>query len=64
MPHEPRPSEEESDVGSDELRPSDPEAEGEVSPPARVIPGNVGSLDDVPADWVEEGEPNVDDEGA
>ncbi len=63
MPHEPRPSEEASDVGSDELQPSDPDAEGEVSPPARVIPGNVGSLDDVPADWVEGRKLTLDDEG-
>lgn len=29
----------------------------------QIIPGNVGSLDDVPTDWVKEGGPNVDDEG-
>ncbi len=63
MPHEPRPSEEEAGVGPDESRQPDPEAEGEVSPPAQVILGNVGSLDDVPADAVEGGVPTVTDEG-
>ncbi|MDP9355033.1 MAG: hypothetical protein M3R02_07080 [Chloroflexota bacterium] len=63
MPHELRPSEEASGVGSDEPRQPDFDAEGEASPPARVIPGNVGSLDDVPTEWVEEGVLTVDDEG-
>lgn len=63
MPHEPRSREEVSGVGSDEPRQPDPDAEGEASPPARVIPGNVGSLDDVPTEWVEEGVLTVDDEG-
>ncbi len=63
MPHELRPSEEASGVESDEPRQPDPDAEGEVRHPARVIPGNVGSLDDVPTEWVEEGGPTVDDEG-
>ncbi len=62
MPHEPRSREEVSGVGSDEPRQPDFDAEGEASPPARVIPGNVGSLDDVPTEWVEEGVLTVDDE--
>ncbi len=64
MSQEPRPHEEEPGVESDEPRHPDRDAKGEVSPPApAIIPGNVGSLDDVPTDWMEEGMPTVDDEG-
>ncbi|MDP9368750.1 MAG: hypothetical protein M3Q03_10830 [Chloroflexota bacterium] len=54
MDREPRPSEEEPGIGLDESRQPDPDVEGGENPPARVIPGNVGSLDDVPDDILEE----------
>ncbi len=63
MPREPRPSDEASSVGSDGPQPPNLAAEGGESSPARVIPGNVGSLDDVPAEWVENGTPIVEEEG-
>ena len=54
----------ESDVDSDEPRHPDRDANGQASPPTpAIIPGNVGSLDDVPSDVLEEEMPTVDDEG-
>ena len=64
MSNEWQPRETGSDVDSDEPRHPDRDAKGEVSPPApAIIPGNVGSLDDVPSDLLEEGVPTIDDEG-
>ena len=64
MSEESRPDEEEHGSELNEPRHLDSDAQGEGSPPAPVIiPGNVGSLDDVPSD-VMEGMPTVDDEGA
>ncbi len=65
MSEESRPHEEEHGSELNEPRQPDPDAEGEESPPApAIIPGNVGSLDDVPGELMEEGLPTVDDEGA
>ena len=64
MSQERRPQEEEPGIESDEPRHPDPDANGKVSPPApAIIPGNVGSLDDVPSDVMEGEMPTVDDEG-
>jgi hypothetical protein len=64
MPDEWQTREKASDGDSDEPRHPDRDAKGEVSPPApAIIPGNVGSLDDVPSDLLEEGVSTVDDEG-
>ncbi len=64
MSQERRPHEEEPGIESDEPRHPDRDAKGEVSPPASaIIPGNVGSLDDVPSDVMEGEMPTVDDEG-
>ncbi len=62
MHREPRSSEKEPGVGADGPRQLDPDEEGEMRPPARVIPGNVGSLNDVPPEWVEDGVSTVADE--
>ena len=65
MSEESRPHEEEHGIELNEPRRLDHDANGEVSPPApAIIPGNVGTLDDVPADLMEEGLPTIDDEGA
>ncbi len=64
MSEESRPHEEDHGSELNEPRQSDPDAEGEESPPApAIIPGNVGSLDDVPSDVMEGEMPAVDDEG-
>lgn len=65
MSDELKPRETASDVKPDELRQPDRDVEGDVNPPPAplIIPGNVGSLDDVPADVLEEGEPTGDDVG-
>ena len=64
MSHEPQPPEKASDVEPDEPRQPDPDGKDDESARAwPVIPGNVGSLDDVPADVMDEGVPTVDDEG-
>ncbi len=64
MSDEWQPREKDFDGDSDKPRHPDRDAKGEGSPPApAIIPGNVGSLDDVPSDVLEEGVPTVDDEG-
>ncbi|MDQ3653455.1 MAG: hypothetical protein M3457_00040 [Chloroflexota bacterium] len=64
MTHEPHPHEEESSVEADERRDLQPVETSPEDPSRReIIPGNVGSLDDVPADLVEEADVVVD-EGA
>lgn len=64
MSQEPQPSEKESDVESDEPRQPDPDARSEEHSSAwPIIPGNIGSLDDVPDDLMEEGVAIDDDEG-
>jgi hypothetical protein len=53
----------EPDVDSDEPPHPDPDAKDDGSPPVpAIVPGNVGSLDDVPSDVLEEEMPTVDDE--
>ncbi len=64
MPREPRASDEAASVELDEQQKLDPVVAGKVRSPARVIPSNVGSLDDVSPDVVKGGGPIVDDEGA
>ena len=64
MSEESQPHEEEHGSELNEPRHPDHDANGELSPPApAIIPGNVGSLDDVPSDVMEEGLPTVDEEG-
>ena len=64
MSEESRLHEEEPGVESGEPPHPDPDGKDEESAPAwPIIPGNVGSLDDVPGDLMEE-MPTVDDEGA
>jgi hypothetical protein len=64
MSHEPHPCEKEADLESDEPRQPDPNASGEEHSSAwPIIPGNIGSLDDVPDDLMEEGAAIDDDEG-
>ncbi len=64
MTQEPHPREEQSNVESDEPQPVQPDDPSEEDLSRReIIPGNVGSLDDVPADLTEEADV-VDDEDA
>lgn len=63
MSQESKPREQERDVELGEPRHPDPDMEGEESPHApTIIPGNVGSIDDVPIDLIEE-EVSTDDDG-
>ena len=60
MASEPQPYEQESE----EPRQPESNTADDANPPApAIIPGNVGSLDDVPPDVLEEGAPTGDDEG-
>lgn len=62
MTHQPYPHDEESSVEADERRQPEPGETSEENHSRReIIPGNVGSLDDVPADWVEEADVVVDE---
>jgi hypothetical protein len=64
MSHEPQRCEKESDVESDEPRQPDADARGDENLSAwPIIPGNIGSLDDVPDDLREEGVAIDDAEG-